>query len=235
MWNRSFLILHGVENRRPAGHWQHELVMDLRERGEQVFYPQLPDTESPTLKAWTEAIRAELALMRGERVVVCHSLASVAWMHVAANADAKAGFPAADSSYALAPSDRSDTVGGSNALAASDGSDTAALRAAAPADRVLLVSPPGPAAFRWDVIAEFTSVGLDLENLKLAYDSVRLACSDDDPYCVEGAAEHYGLPLGCEVDVIPGAGHIALDDGYGRWPSVLEWCLDPTVRLAPNR
>jgi len=21
MWSRSFLILHGVENRRPAGHW----------------------------------------------------------------------------------------------------------------------------------------------------------------------------------------------------------------------
>lgn len=232
MWNRSFLILHGVENRRPAGHWQYELAMDLRERGEQVFYPQLPDTDRPTLKAWIEAIQAELALMRGERVVVCHSLASVAWMHVAANADVKAGVPDADGSNALAASK------GSDSAAAADGSDTADAAAsgvAAPADRVLLVSPPGPAAFEWDVIAEFTSVGLDLENLRLANDSTRLACSDDDPYCAEGAAEHYGRPLGCEVDVIPGAGHIAVDDGYGRWPSVLEWCLDPAVRLSPNR
>lgn len=192
MWNRSFLILHGVENRRPEGHWQHELAMGLRERGEQVFYPQLPDTDQPSLAAWTEAIRAELALMRGEKVVVCHSLASAAWMRFAATDPA-------------------------------------------PADRVLLVSPPGPAAFEWDVIAEFTTVGLDLASLQLANGPTRLACSDADPYCVEGAAEHYGRPLGCEVDVIPGAGHIALDEGYGPWPAALNWCLDPAVRLTPNR
>lgn len=197
MWNRSFLILHGVENRRPEGHWQRELAMGLRERGEQVFYPQLPDTDQPSLAAWTEAIRAELALMRGEKVVVCHSLASAAWLHLAA-ADAASDNPAA-------------------------------------ADRALLVSPPGPAAFEWNVIAEFTTVGLDLAGLRLANGPARLACSDADPYCVEGAAEHYGRPLGCEVDVIPGGGHLALDDGYGPWPSALAWCLDGAERLAPNR
>jgi predicted alpha/beta hydrolase family esterase len=193
MWNRSFLILHGVENRRPVGHWQHELALDLRERGEQVFYPQLPDTDRPALAAWIEAIRAELALMRGERVVVCHSLASVAWMHVAADAEE------------------------------------------APADRVLLVSPPGPSAFDWDVIAEFNPAKIDLEGTAISASTPRLVCSDADPYCVEGAAEHYGRPLGCEVDVIPGGGHLALDDGYGRWPTALEWCLDPAARLASNR
>ncbi len=166
--------------------------MSLRERGEQVFYPQLPDTDRPTLAAWTEAIRAELALMRGEKVVVCHSLACAAWLH----------------------------------LAATD---------AAPADRVLLVSPPGPAAYEWEVIAGFTTVGLDLAELQLAKEPARLACSDDDPYCVEGAAEHYGRPLGCDVDVIPGAGHISVDEGYGPWPSVLDWCLDPETRLVSNR
>ncbi|RRS00114.1 RBBP9/YdeN family alpha/beta hydrolase [Glycomyces terrestris] len=192
MWNRSFLILHGVENRRPAGHWQHELALALRGRGEQVFYPQLPDTDRPSLEAWVEAILAELALMRGEKVVVCHSLASTAWLHVAAAA------PAA-------------------------------------ADRLLLVSPPGPAAFDWDVIAGFDPAGLDLGGLELAAQTPRLACSDDDPYCAEGAAETYGAPLGCDVDVLPGAGHLALDDGYGPWPAALAWCLDPAERLAPNR
>jgi predicted alpha/beta hydrolase family esterase len=73
MRRRSFLILHGVENRRPAGHWQYDLAQRLRERGEQVFYPQLPDPDRPALAAWTEAIEAALAMMRGERVVVCHS------------------------------------------------------------------------------------------------------------------------------------------------------------------
>lgn len=197
MWTRSFLILHGVENRRPEGHWQHELAMDLRERGEQVFYPQLPDTDRPALVDWTDAIRAELALMRGEKVVVCHSLASVAWLHLAA-ADAASANPLS-------------------------------------ADRVLLVSPPGPQAFEWDVIAGFSTTGLDLTGLRLAADSVRLVCSDADPYCTEGAADHYGRPLGCEVDVIPGGGHLTLDDGYGPWPSALAWCLDPAERLTPNR
>jgi predicted alpha/beta hydrolase family esterase len=196
MWTRSFLILHGVENRRPEGHWQHELAMDLRERGEQVFYPQLPDTDRPKLVDWTDAFRAELALMRGEKIVVCHSLASAAWLHLAA-ADAASANPAS-------------------------------------ADRVLLVSPPGPQAFDWDVIAGFTTTGLDLAGLRLAEHSARLACSDADPYCVEGAAEHYGRPLGCDVDLIPGAGHITFTDGYGRWPSALAWCLDEKERLTPN-
>jgi hypothetical protein len=48
MWNRSFLILHGVENRRPAEHWQSDLAQRLREHGEQLFYPQLPDPNRPT-------------------------------------------------------------------------------------------------------------------------------------------------------------------------------------------
>lgn len=191
MWNRSYLILHGVENRRPLGHWQHDLAMSLREHGEQVFYPQLPDTDRPSLAAWTDAIAAELALMRGEKILVCHSLASVAWMHAAA--------------------------------------------AGAAADRVLLVSPPGPAAFDWNVITEFNPADLDLAGLKPETGTVRLVCSDDDPYCVEGAAQHYGRPLGCEVDEIPGGGHLALDDGYGPWPSALAWCLNPAKRLAPNR
>ena len=50
MWRRSFLILHGVENRRPAEHWQYDLAQRLRERGEQVFYPQLPNPDPPALR-----------------------------------------------------------------------------------------------------------------------------------------------------------------------------------------
>ena len=189
MWKRSFLILHGVENRRPAAHWQYDLAQQLRERGERVFYPQLPDPDRPSLAAWTEVIEAELAMMRGERVVVCHSLSSVAWLHVAASA----GDPLAS--------------------------------------RVLLVSPPGPTQFSWDVIADFTPVSLDLDGLQLAEATSRLACSDNDPYCPEGAAEAYGRPLGCDVDLLAGAGHISIPDGYGPWPSALEWCLDPSTRL----
>jgi uncharacterized protein len=189
MWRRSFLILHGVQNRRPAGHWQYDLAQRLRERGEQVFYPQLPDPDRPALAAWIEAIEAELAMMRGERVVVCHSLACAAWLHLAAGRNEPA------------------------------------------ADRVLLVAPPGPSQFSWDVISGFTPAALDLSTLKLATTTTRLACSDDDPYCPEGAAEAFGRPLGCDVDLLTGAGHVAIPDGYGPWRPALEWCLDPAARL----
>ncbi|MGH3247650.1 MAG: RBBP9/YdeN family alpha/beta hydrolase [Trebonia sp.] len=192
MWRRSFLILHGVENRRPAGHWQYDLAQRLRERGEQVFYPQLPDTDRPALGAWIEAIEAELGMMRGERVVVCHSLACAAWFHLAAG------------------------------------------REEPPASRVLLVAPPGPAQFSWDVIAGFAPGALDLTTSKLAVTTPRLACSDNDPYCPEGAAAVFGQPLACEVDLLTGAGHVAIPDGYGPWPSVLEWCLAPAARLKVN-
>ncbi|MEV4033583.1 RBBP9/YdeN family alpha/beta hydrolase [Streptomyces umbrinus] len=194
MWNRSFLILHGVENRRPAEHWQYDLAQRLRDRGEQVFYPQLPDPDRPVLDAWHEAIETELGMMRGERVVVCHSLACAAWFHVSAGRD---GSPAAD--------------------------------------HVLLVSPPGPATFSWDVIAGFTPASLDLGRLKLSVMTPRLVCSDNDPYCPEDAAEVYGRPLGCDVDVLAGAGHVAVLDGYGPWPSVFDWCLDPAKRLTVNQ
>jgi uncharacterized protein len=87
MRRRSFLILHGVENQRPAGHWRYDLAQRLRERGEQVSYPQLPDPDRPALAAWVEDIKAELGMMLGERVVVCHSLACAAWFHLAAGCD----------------------------------------------------------------------------------------------------------------------------------------------------
>jgi len=44
---------------------------------------------------------------------------------------------------------------------------------------------------------------------------------------LEGAA-----PLRSIVDILPGAGHIAVSDGYGPWPSALAWGLDSAARLA---
>lgn len=86
--DRRFLILHGVENRRPPEHWQHWLAEQLRQRHENVLYPQLPDPDTPSLETWLELIRAELAqLGDGERIVLCHSLAALAWLHLAGRLD----------------------------------------------------------------------------------------------------------------------------------------------------
>jgi uncharacterized protein len=89
----------------------------------------------------------------------------------------------------------------------------------AQAERVLLVAPPSAAA-EIPEIAGFFPVPLP------ALAGARLVCSDNDPYCPEGAAGLYGEPLGIPVDVLPGKGHMNPESGYGPWPAVESWCLD---------
>jgi uncharacterized protein len=75
----SFLILHGWQGSGP-GHWQSWLAGRLRERGERVSYPQLPEPGAPRLDRWLGALDEELAREPGGMVVLCHSLACVLWL-----------------------------------------------------------------------------------------------------------------------------------------------------------
>ena len=108
-----------------------------------------------------------------------------------------------------------------------------------PADRVLLVAPPSPevtrstpemagSTRRWTPPRRSPPVQ--------PYRRSGRPCSDADEYSTEGtAAELYGVPLGLDVDPCsraPGTSPTA--DGYGSWPSVLAWCLDPSTRLTPH-
>jgi predicted alpha/beta hydrolase family esterase len=188
MTNRRFLILHGVENWRPPGHWQWWLTDELRRRGEQVLYPQLPSPSSPALDEWLAVLHGELAqLGDGERIVVAHSCSVAFWL-----------------------------------LASSE------ISAEERVDRVVLVSPPGPSAFVAPYRA-FLPVGIDAAAVGSA--SRRrpiVVSSDNDPYCPEGLEGYrsiYTEALGFEHHVIPGAGHITVEDGYGPWPAILAWCL----------
>ena len=98
------------------------------------------------------------------------------------------------------------------------------------ADRVLLVAPPSEGANE-PRIASFLPVPLPALT-----PGARLVCSDDDPYCPEGAATLYGEPLGIPVDLLPGGGHLNPDAGYGPWPAVESWCLSAITssRIAPG-
>jgi predicted alpha/beta hydrolase family esterase len=89
-----------------------------------------------------------------------------------------------------------------------------------PAERVLLVAPPSRAGVP-DILASFFPVP-DIE----APDA-RIVCSDNDPYCPEGAGSLYRGP----ADVLPGQGHINPESGYGAWPAVEAWARDGTVPL----
>jgi hypothetical protein len=191
---RRFLVLHGWQNRRPAGHWQWQLTETLRTGGETVLYPQFPSPDEPSLAAWRELLRAELAqLGSGERVVVAHSLGVWLWLSVAGT---------------LSPAER--------------------------VDRVLLVAPPSAEVLAgYPEVAEFASVAQDAAALARAAGSTRLTAADDDPYCPGGAATVF-TGLGLDTDVLPGAAHLDLDSGYGRWPAVEAWCRDPATRLTPR-
>ncbi|MGY0061155.1 alpha/beta hydrolase [Streptomyces sp. LZ34] len=186
---RGFLVLHGWQNHRPAGHWQHWLADRLTSLGHAVDYPQLPDPDDPDLEQWLAELRTRLGMLRGQqRTVICHSLACLLWLHAVAR----------------------------NAVPV-------------PVDRVLLVGPPSPGVLeQYAEVAEFTPPPVTAGQLSAAAKYTRLAAGDNDPYCPGGAAAVYGEPLGLPADVLPGAGHLDLEAGYGSWPSLLDWCLAPS-------
>jgi len=188
---RRFLVLHGWENHRPVEHWEWWLTDQLRSRGEQVLYPQLPSPDNPRLDDWLEVFAGEWQQMGGgQRVVVAHSLGCLLWLHAASRG-------------LVDP----------------------------PADRVLLVAPPSPLVTAGiPAIAGFVAPADPAAVEASSRRVVRLLCSDRDPYSTEGtAAGLYGEPLGMATDVVPGAGHLTIDDGYGPFPAALAWCLSQSA------
>ena len=190
---RSFLILHGYEGSGPE-HWQSWIAERLAGAGERVAYPDLPDPFEPSLPAWRRALADEL---RGEPIVIAHSLACILWLH-----------------HCCAP-----VVEGARA------------------ERVLLVAPPSLTGAP-DPIRSFFPVPLDAASVAAAAEHTRLVCSDADPYCPEGATGLYGEPLGLEVDLLEGAGHVNPDAGFGPWPEAEAWCYGESAiassRIAPG-
>lgn len=186
---RRFLILHGVENWRPRNHWQWWLAEQLRSRGEQVLYPQLPRPEAPNLMDWQQVLFNDLEqLGDGERVVIAHSCSVSLWLLSA---------PQIARHHAIS--------------------------------RVLLVAPPGPSVFT-AAYRGFLPVGFDPGAIAAAAKISLVVASDNDPYCpegVDGLRAIYVTPTGLPLHLIPGVGHISLDEGFGPWPEVLAWCTDP--------
>ena len=154
--------------------------MHLAARGEIVEYPSMPMPDTPQLDEWLSVFESSWKRMKGERIVVAHSLGTTLWFHAAAR-----GFVA---------------------------------------DRVLLVAPAGPTFLKEEkLVSSFDSLPP-----KLADPKWRVVCSDVDPFCIEGAVNWLSPE---DFDLIPGGGHLALSDGYGNWPSLLQWCVEPQTRI----
>ena len=80
-------------------------------------------------------------------------------------------------------------------------------------ERALLVAPPSYVPELASFFPPPLPPDLDAE----------LWCSENDPYCPEGAAALYGEPLGIPVRLFPGAGHVNPEAGYGPWPAAEAW------------
>ena len=84
---KRVLIIHGWGNERPDGHWHRLLATALRKEGHVVAYPQLPDTELPSLAKWLAVLKVELDMLKeagdGELIVFGHSLGCITWLHIA--------------------------------------------------------------------------------------------------------------------------------------------------------
>ena len=94
------------------------------------------------------------------------------------------------------------------------------------AERVLMVAPPSQSGAP-EALASFFPAPLDAGALRAsAPEGARLVCSDNDPYCPEGAEALYGRPLGLPTDVIRGRGHLNPDAGLGPWPEVELWARE---------
>jgi predicted alpha/beta hydrolase family esterase len=91
-----------------------------------------------------------------------------------------------------------------------------------PVDRVALVAPPSLASGLPE-LAPFFPLTASAGEVAAAARQTRLVCSDDDPYCPQGAAQLYGEPLRLAVDLHPGRGHLNVDAGLGPWPAMLAW------------
>lgn len=105
----------------------------------------------------------------------------------------------------------------------------ASVRASDRPGRLLLVSPPAPERIPAGG-AEFVGEAVDPEAVRRSVrGEIRVVGSDDDPFNPVGAAELYAGPLGVPAEVVPGAGHITPDSGYGPWPWVLQWATAGAV------
>lgn len=99
-------------------------------------------------------------------------------------------------------------------------------------DRVVLVAPPCPGADVPELVGFYPTRAQQADVERASAAPTLLVCSDNDPFCPgTGPAEHWGLPLGLELDLLPGQGHLNVDAGYGAWPAMADWVLGRRTRF----
>jgi len=85
-------------------------------------------------------------------------------------------------------------------------------------ERLILVAPPSLHT-ELDTISSFYPCPLPD---RLFAREVTMVVSDNDPYITIDEAEKLAGHFGCELKILPDAGHINAESGYGEWPWILE-------------
>ena len=101
-----------------------------------------------------------------------------------------------------------------------------------PVDRVLLVAPADPR-----MLGEVEGLKVELTDPEVVQathastSSLTVLASDKDKWTPRGIQATFGEPLGLEPVIMPGAGHLSLDDGFGFWQGIIDWVNDPRADL----
>jgi uncharacterized protein len=192
-----FVLLHGFGGVGPD-HWLVWLSTELRARGHVARLRKLPAPNAPRLDAWLPALEQRLERISSDDPAVRD----------------EAGDPSGELVVVA------HSLGTRLWLAHATRSSPAPILA----DRVALVVPPKlPEGADQQV---FPDVDLPAVRPAFAARHTRVVLSDDDHWWPElGAATGIAEPLGLTVDRIGVAGHVEPANGYGPWPSMLDWCL----------
>jgi predicted alpha/beta hydrolase family esterase len=103
---------------------------------------------------------------------------------------------------------------------------------ARPVDRVLLVAPADPRLLGEVEGLKVALTDSDVASATLASTaSLTVLASDKDKWTPRGIQATFGDPLGVEAVILPGAGHLSLDDGFGFWQGVIDWVNNPKADL----
>jgi predicted alpha/beta hydrolase family esterase len=103
---------------------------------------------------------------------------------------------------------------------------------ARPVDRVLLVAPADPRLLGEVEGLKVALTDSDVASATIASTaSLTVLASDKDKWTPRGIQATFGDPLGVEAVILPGAGHLSLDDGFGFWQGVIDWVNNPKADL----
>lgn len=92
--------------------------------------------------------------------------------------------------------------------------------------RVLLVAPPArEQLLRQPELRAFAEFRPEPHAVRDSSEQPPLFVGGDaDPWCPRTVAVEYAAEYECPAVTVPGGPHFALEDGYGPWPAVIDWC-----------